>query len=157
MCTNPECDGLPSFYRDIAGPTLKEVRSRVAPAAAAKEQRRVPREPSDRVTVPMVTAPVAILRATNSPGEKHFLYPGTMEVGARPSSAILIDRPDVSSRHSSIECVRSPDRTWKLTVLDHGSTNGTFVNGNRVDRRELKPGDRLRFAATEFEFRFLET
>ena len=78
-----------------------------------------------------------------------------MEIGAQSPSAILIERPDVSSRHGRIDCVRSPDGTWKVIILDHGSTNGTYVNDIRIDRRELKPGDRLRLATTEFDVDFL--
>ena len=38
-------------------------------------------------------------------------------------------------------------------VSDLTSTNGTWLNGERVERRQLKPGDRLRIGAVEFEFR----
>ena len=38
-------------------------------------------------------------------------------------------------------------------VRDLGSTNGTWVNGKQVERCQLKPGDRIRIGAVEFEFR----
>ena len=38
-------------------------------------------------------------------------------------------------------------------VSDLGSTNGTWVNDKQVKRRKLKPGDRVRIGAVEFEFR----
>lgn len=34
-------------------------------------------------------------------------------------------------------------------MRDSGSTNGTFVNGERVERRKLQPGDRIAFGKTE--------
>ena len=38
-------------------------------------------------------------------------------------------------------------------VCDLTSTNGTWVNGKQIERRQLKPGDRIRIGAIEFEFR----
>ena len=38
-------------------------------------------------------------------------------------------------------------------VNDLASTNGTWVNGARVERCRLSPGDRVRIGAVEFEFR----
>ena len=38
-------------------------------------------------------------------------------------------------------------------VNDLASTNGTWVNDARVERCRLKPGDRVRIGAVEFEFR----
>jgi pSer/pThr/pTyr-binding forkhead associated (FHA) protein len=36
-----------------------------------------------------------------------------------------------------------------VVVRDAGSTNGTFVNGERVQLRTLRPGDRVAFGKTE--------
>ena len=42
------------------------------------------------------------------------------------------------------------DGTW---VVDLGSTNGTYVNGERVNgRRRLHEGDRLQVGDTELEY-----
>ncbi len=38
----------------------------------------------------------------------------------------------------------------KLVVEDLASTNGTHVNGLRVEKKELKAGDRLRIGRSEF-------
>ncbi|MBV8371971.1 MAG: FHA domain-containing protein, partial [Candidatus Eremiobacteraeota bacterium] len=38
------------------------------------------------------------------------------------------------------------------TVRDLGSTNGTFVNGERVEARTLRDGDELRFGNTRMQF-----
>jgi len=40
-----------------------------------------------------------------------------------------------------------------FTVRDLNSANGTFVNGRRVLKAELKPGDRLRVGSVEMELR----
>jgi pSer/pThr/pTyr-binding forkhead associated (FHA) protein len=38
----------------------------------------------------------------------------------------------------------------RLRVLDLGSRNGTFVNGVRIRRTELRPGDTLTVGRTDF-------
>jgi pSer/pThr/pTyr-binding forkhead associated (FHA) protein len=38
-------------------------------------------------------------------------------------------------------------------VIDLGSTNGTEINGKRVNRHRLTPGDRLALGETTLEFR----
>jgi sulfite reductase alpha subunit-like flavoprotein/cytochrome b involved in lipid metabolism len=53
--------------------------------------------------------------------------------------AVVLDDPNVSRRHARVELVGN-----ELIVFDLGSTNGTFVNDERVTRHVLLPGDRLR-------------
>lgn len=61
----------------------------------------------------------------------------TLTVG-REAGDILIKNPSVSARHLKIE--KNGD-TYTLTDLN--STNGTFVNDERVTSRELKSGDMI--------------
>ena len=55
---------------------------------------------------------------------------------------------DVSTEHAVFKRLRST--FW---VQDLASKNGTFVNGQRVERRELKNGDRVAIGAVTFEIR----
>jgi pSer/pThr/pTyr-binding forkhead associated (FHA) protein len=66
------------------------------------------------------------------------LQEGTTTVGRHPESAIFLDDVTVSRHH----CRLILDRTG-LTVEDSGSTNGTYVNGERVDRAPLDAGDEV--------------
>ena len=60
-------------------------------------------------------------------------------------SGRLADDPELSRRHARI----STDDEGVLTVEDIGSTNGTFVNGERImGRRRLQPGDQIKVGAT---------
>jgi transcriptional regulator with PAS, ATPase and Fis domain len=59
---------------------------------------------------------------------------------------LAIDDPEMSRRHARIAAADGG-----LHVEDLGSTNGTFVNGTRVARGRLAPGDVLRTGATLFE------
>jgi pSer/pThr/pTyr-binding forkhead associated (FHA) protein len=110
-----------------------------------------------RRTVALVGAPVAILETTTPPRAQHLIFPGTLEVGARAPADVLIERPEVSSRHARIRCEQSDAGSYRILLDDSGSTNGTFVNGKRVDQATLQEGDRVRFANVEFVLRFLAT
>ena len=59
-------------------------------------------------------------------------------LGRHPSCDVVVDDPSVSRRHARL---RYRDGGW--TVCDLDSTNGTTVNGCRVGRCILRPGDRL--------------
>ena len=53
-----------------------------------------------------------------------------------------------SARHARLEPRR--DGVW---IEDVGSTNGTYVNGTRLERpRKLAPGDVIRIGETDLRF-----
>ena len=59
-------------------------------------------------------------------------------VGRSLAADVRFDDPTVSRRHALI--VRQPDG---VRVLDDRSLNGVFVNGERVEWRELRDGDEI--------------
>ncbi len=59
-------------------------------------------------------------------------------IGRKPGNTIQIDNLAVSSRHARVVRVGS-----KLVLEDLDSTNGTFVNGERITKHVLKHGDRI--------------
>lgn len=78
--------------------------------------------------------------ATGQPGGQHKTMFGTFDlssggskafatIGRLPTCDIVLPYPQVSARHTSV--MRSPDGT-NLVVGDFGSTNGTYVNGQRL-------------------------
>ncbi|HZJ48187.1 MAG TPA: FHA domain-containing protein [Acidimicrobiia bacterium] len=67
-----------------------------------------------------------------------ILQEGTTTVGRQPESAIFLDDVTVSRQH----CRLIVDQSG-LSVEDSGSTNGTYVNGERVDRADLEAGDEI--------------
>jgi pSer/pThr/pTyr-binding forkhead associated (FHA) protein len=73
-------------------------------------------------------------------GEEHsFALDGrTTTVGRHESNDIVLAAPTVSARHA---VVRVDDGAVMLE--DEGSLNGTFVNGERVERARLALGDRI--------------
>lgn len=63
---------------------------------------------------------------------------GVTTVGRHPDSDIFLDDITVSRHHC-----RFVVGEGGLEVEDSGSTNGTYVNGSRVDRTRLDPGDEI--------------
>ena len=61
-----------------------------------------------------------------------------------------ISMPDdtfMSGKHASLEI--RPDGVW---IIDHNSTNGTFVNGQRVNGdKSVRKGDRIQAGAVVLE------
>ncbi len=45
----------------------------------------------------------------------------------------------------------------RVVMTDPGSTNGSFVNGEKTNRAELKSGDELRFGESIFRFTLLDS
>jgi Inner membrane component of T3SS, cytoplasmic domain/Domain of unknown function (DUF4389) len=73
---------------------------------------------------------------------------GAAVIGRDPgSAALVVEDPEVSRRHASL----IPEGQ-SVNVEDLGSTNGTFVNGEKlVGARVIVPGDRLRVGLTVLE------
>ncbi|MYR63784.1 FHA domain-containing protein, partial [Streptomyces sp. SID625] len=59
----------------------------------------------------------------------------TYTLGRDPQGDIAFDDARVSWRHATVS---HNGRSW--VIEDHGSTNGTFVRGQRVQQTEIGPG-----------------
>jgi pSer/pThr/pTyr-binding forkhead associated (FHA) protein len=70
-------------------------------------------------------------------------------VGRSDDNVVVLDGDDYASgRHARVES--GLDGTW---VIDLGSTNGTYVNGERIQgRTRLHEGDLLQVGDTELRF-----
>ena len=66
-------------------------------------------------------------------------------VGRAPNSDIPVFDPTISRRHAEVEC-----GDGGFAIRDLGSSNGTFVNGDRVTHRAIAPGDVLTFGKVSF-------
>ena len=88
------------------------------------------------------------LVAVSGPSEgKEFELSGAATVGRDQSAGIVIDDAEASRRHASVSV-----EGLAVTVEDLGSTNGTFVNGQRISAAQtLSQGDKLRIGTTVFE------
>ena len=68
-------------------------------------------------------------------------------IGRNKDNFIVLTEPSVSSMHAQI---RKVEAGWKLMNLL--SSNGTYVNGDKVTEKIIVPGDRIAFAKSEFVF-----
>jgi hypothetical protein len=82
-------------------------------------------------------------------GEEFDLDSAAVTIGRATQNIVTIDGDEfASARHARVEPRR--DGVW---VQDLGSTNGTFVNGVRIDRpRKLVNGDVVRAGETELRY-----
>jgi HD-GYP domain-containing protein (c-di-GMP phosphodiesterase class II) len=83
----------------------------------------------------------ASLSYTGPDGEEHVYRLGdeVFRIGRLDENDLAFDNPYISRVHAEI---RFSGGAFSLRDLD--STSGTFVNGERVTRRELNNGDRIR-------------
>ncbi|MCA9234385.1 MAG: SpoIIE family protein phosphatase [Planctomycetales bacterium] len=86
-------------------------------------------------------------------GKKFDLVAPLAVIGRSPECDVVLDVAAVSRRHASIEL-----GSGQTLLRDHGSRNGTYVNGQRVvEVAELRDGDQVLICDVLFEFRSLET
>ena len=80
------------------------------------------------------------LDGAEAPQLRFRILPGSIKTVGRSTGAdFIVEAPLVSRIHCRLTAGAN-----ELEVIDLESTNGTFVNGERIDRRmTLKPGDRL--------------
>jgi pSer/pThr/pTyr-binding forkhead associated (FHA) protein len=102
-------------------------------------------------TMPQPTpAQGARLTAMTGPyaGKAFVLGAGQTEIGRDAAKPIgLPDDNTVSRNHARIA-----QEVTCYVLYDTGSTNGTFVNGNRIQRQELANGDLVQIGNSKFRF-----
>lgn len=71
-------------------------------------------------------------------GSRYLLDEDEITVGRDPRADILLDDSTVSRSHAVFRRVNGA-----YSVIDAGSLNGTYVNGQRVDQKQLNNGDEI--------------
>jgi hypothetical protein len=69
-------------------------------------------------------------------------------IGSVAGNTVVLADPAVSRKHAGI---RKVDSNYELADL--GSTNGVYVNGHKVPKKTLEPGDIIRVGNTEAVFK----
>ena len=85
-------------------------------------------------------------------GRTFYLDKPVVSIGRLVSNDICLEDPFVSRYHCVI---RNEDGQY--VIEDLNSTNGTFVNGERIKAYELAEGDLIRIGTSRFEVRLQNT
>jgi pSer/pThr/pTyr-binding forkhead associated (FHA) protein len=120
--------------------------------SALKDLRRTPgRQDAAANGPPERIAQAPLLIAMGGGGLRagvSFAINGALTIGRSPAVEVQIDDGFASARHARIY-----EREGSYYLEDSGSTNGTYLNGRRLTRRErLRADDSIRIGDTEFRY-----
>ncbi len=129
-----------------------------APAADPDPAPITPIKPEPMQQIILDSAPVAPVAPTPTPtgtprliatdGSAFDLPEGETTVGREFGNGLVVPSDTVSRRHASL--LKSGST---VSVTDHGSTNGSWVNGMKVGGTvSLNPGDQVRFGSIEYRY-----
>jgi hypothetical protein len=88
-----------------------------------------------------------LVRSGPTAGARYLLDTDVMTVGRHPEADIFFDDVTVSRRHAEITRDGS-----QFEIVDQRSLNGTYVNGERVDRAALTNGTEVRIGKFRLNF-----
>lgn len=88
-----------------------------------------------------------IVRSGPTTGARYLLDADVATVGRHPEADIFFDDVTVSRRHSEIT-----RHGAQFEIVDQRSLNGTYVNGERVDRAALANGAEVRIGKFRLNF-----
>ncbi len=102
----------------------------------------------DEVVARQEGEPVHLVQTAGPGAERTFrvLPLQRAVIGRSDTSTICIDDGDVSRRHALVE-----HQVGEPRLIDLASTNGTFVNGQRIDDVALATGDRVQVGTAVFD------
>jgi diguanylate cyclase (GGDEF)-like protein len=102
----------------------------------------------------------ALIRYVGVPiGEVIPLPHRGLRIGRTADNDLSLPEPEVSRRHAILELVPAEDGTVNVLLHDQGSTNGTYVNGRRVEANatvRLENGDVVRVGPHAFKAKRLD-
>jgi hypothetical protein len=85
-------------------------------------------------------------------GERYPLMGAITVLGRDDAADIVLDDPGISRRHSEIR-VTNDGPHLVASIRDLGSTNGTFVNSERISSQYLSDGDHVTVGRTSVVYR----
>jgi hypothetical protein len=105
-----------------------------------------PGAPHETGGLPAVGQPPAAL--VSEEGELIPLTRPLVSIGRAVDNDVVLETKSVSRRHAQIRWDSS-----RYVLEDLGSTNGSFVSGEKVSRRPLADGEEIAFGGVRFIFR----
>lgn len=104
---------------------------------------------------PKAEAPAKAIRAqliiieSNKPTTKFLIKRDRISIGRSRSCDIVLSDDQVSAHHCSLEFI-----TGEFIITDLNSTNGTYINEQRIDRKKLNSGDEIQLGNVRIRFDF---
>ncbi len=93
------------------------------------------------------SAALFIVRSGPFAGARYLLDTDVTTIGRHPDADIFFDDVTVSRRHAEVT-----RRGTAFQIADQRSLNGTYVNGERVDRADLVNGTEVRIGKFRLTF-----
>ncbi|RLK49680.1 FHA domain-containing protein [Microbacterium telephonicum] len=90
---------------------------------------------------------ILLVRSGPTAGARYLLDTDVTTIGRHPEADIFFDDVTVSRRHAEITRTGAA-----FELVDQRSLNGTYVNGDRVDRAVLTDGSELRIGKFRLNF-----
>lgn len=88
-----------------------------------------------------------ILINDDGPEQEYELSKASVTLGRAMTNEIILDDNRISRSHARVECSHRG-----CELIDLGSSNGTRLNGVRVDKAWLRPGDQITLGSLELRF-----
>ncbi|MCX6645726.1 MAG: FHA domain-containing serine/threonine-protein kinase [bacterium] len=116
--------------------------------AATRVLEEIPRSRKTEEMVETGHAPMLVGIAGPLEGQKFLLQPTVTTIGKKVGDIILGDEPGIAAQHAWIT---KEETGWVL--YDADTEGGTFLNGERIEREEILPGDKIQIGSVVLEFR----
>jgi diguanylate cyclase (GGDEF)-like protein len=103
----------------------------------------------------------ALIRYVGEPiGEVIPLRPPGIAIGRSSENDVSLPEAEVSRRHAQVALSRIGESGYMVQITDLGSTNGSFINGRRIEQPSipiaLQHGDVVRVGAHAFKLKRLD-
>jgi diguanylate cyclase (GGDEF)-like protein len=101
--------------------------------------------PSER---PQASAPPClVIISGDDMGRRYDLGLTEVSIGRADTCTICVPSDQVSRKHATVQHILG-----RYYLVDNASTNGTFVNEQRLERAKLQDGDQIRIGKTVFKY-----
>ena len=86
--------------------------------------------------------------------KEYPLVEGDFSIGRNPGNNLQMDDGTVSGEHAVLHIKPSPymDGLLDVVIEDCGSTNGTRINGRKIDRHRMKHNEMIQVGSHQLRF-----
>ncbi len=96
--------------------------------------------------------PYLVLMTDGHHGTRFALNKQMLSIGRSPNCDIYLDDPAVSFEHATLVVKGANDESVECWIEDESSTNGTFVNSEKVESARLTNNDSINIGLSSFKF-----